>query len=185
MNSLQIYEIKEINNIITNYQTQFENIDKFEKELYFGNTEIEFKFGTEKFKLVIKNFEFIFYFNDKKIANKEHFINIFKCFNDETKHSIYLYISTRIYERYHVLPFDSPYYFDCLEGILYDIFNDSMENITNLVERHITSNYDIEEQHIYVKHNRKFYWEIMNYFEDNEAIIREDYLIIYNFFKSI
>ena len=185
MNSLEIYEIKEINNIITNYQTQFEKIDKLEIELYFGNTEIQFSMGMNKYKLVIQDFKFILYLNDEKIANKEHFINMFKSLDDEWKQSIYLYISTRIYERYNRLPFDSPYYFDCIEGILYDIFDDNMENMTVLVERHLTSAYDIEEQHIYVKHNRNFYWEIMNYLEDCEPMIREDYLQIYKFFKSI
>ena len=185
MNSLQIYEIPELNDIISDYQTQFEKIDKLEKELYFGNTEIEFKFGMETFKLEIKSFEFSLYLNNEKIANKEHFIDIFKCFNDEFKESIYLYISNMIYERYHILPFDCPYYFDCIDGIIYDIFDDNVENLNKLVERQLITEYDIDDQRVYIKQDRDFYWEIMNYIEDNEGIIREDYVQIYNFFKSI
>ena len=69
MNSLQIYEIPELNDIITDYQTQFEKIDKLEKELYFGNTEIKIKMGMDEVKLEIKNFEFTVYLNNEKVFN--------------------------------------------------------------------------------------------------------------------
>lgn len=183
MNSLEIYKINEICNIITLYKTQIEKIEKLEKELYSGDTEIEFNIGMKNFKLKIEDFKINLYLNNKLSDNfdfKTHFNNC----PSYLKGGIYQYITNNICNRYRPLPFNEPYYFDCIDSIIYSFFG-FKKSITKMVEQDIVSNYDIEEQHIYVKQDRKFYYKILDFLDNQEGrVVRDCYEEICNFFND-
>jgi len=189
MNSLQIYEIKDIQDIITDYQTQFEKIDKLEKELYNGDLDLDFSIGMNKYKITTNFIDgMTLYLNNKKISNEMVFQSHFYKTNEEFRVGVYQYITKKIIERYSILPFNEPYYFDCITGLLNDIFGSEIQSIIDVVEKHLIL--DIadrcEDQHVYIKYNRNFFCSILNFLDKEEPyMVRDNWYAICNFFGTI
>lgn len=126
LTSLQIYEIKEINNIISNYQKQFEIIDKLEDELKNKSFTLKFQCFTGKeiiLDIDIKTNE-LFITYDNNIINLYEFHKKLEKSHMYIRNAIYHYFMERIINRYYILPFDDSYYYYALEDISYFIFRD-------------------------------------------------------------
>lgn len=199
MNSLQIYEIKDIQNIITGYKEQFETIDKLEKELDDGTIDIEI--NNIRFEINIKENISNVYSNDKLIYKEDEFINYFTNQSEYIREAVFHYVTKKLIWRYHILPFDNYKYYDDIDSLLYSLFEGGY-NIIEHVESKLVYEYehcplrsekleDIviynSEDNIYCDLNtRSFLDELTNHLDEEEPyIVRNNYSEICEFFNKL
>lgn len=205
MNSLQIYEIPELNDIITEYQKQFEYIDQLEHELSYGCIDIEFAYNLDKVRFEVDiryNINNVYINGEIKCKNWD-FIDIFSEQEEYAKEAIYQFVAKKIINRYTILPFDKPRYYEDVDALLYIIFKEGIESIFDTVEktlideffncqlRHQELDGDVviyeESDNIYCNYNKKNFLDELLIYLDNEEpfIIRDNVNKIVNFFDDI
>jgi len=205
MNSLQIYEIPELKDIIIGYQKEFEHIDQLEYELDYGSIDIEFAYNLDKVRFVvdIKHDNTNVYINGKLKCKNWFFSDFFSEQAEYSKEAIYQYVARKIISRYTVLPFDKPDYYDNIDALLYTIFNEGIESIFETVEktlideffscqlRHQELDCDViiyeDNNNIYCNYDKKhFLKEIITYLDNEEPfIVRDNLNVIVKFFDYI
>ena len=204
MNSLEIYEIPELKDIIHGYKQQFEYIDELEHELKYGSIDFEITIGSldVRFEIDIRNNIRNIYINEELRCKDWDFIN---CLEEiefvYVSDAIYQFIAKKILYRYCILPIDHVEYYFNIDAILHMIFDDTNESIFDTVEnclideyfacqlRHQELDQDViinEDKPYCREDNKYFYNEILDYLNNEEPfIVRDNYTQIYDFFKEI
>lgn len=209
MNSLQIYKIKDIQDIITDYKKQFEYIDQLEYELDYGSVDFEFSYDFDKvrFQIDIRKGITNVYINGKLKCEEWVFQDYFHKQSEYIKEAILHFVSEKLFNRYKILPFDTTDYYENVDALLYNIFcNDMDDNFKGILERteeilideffscqlrHQELDRDViiyeDNDNIYSNlESRKFLEELEEYL-DNERpfIIINNLTEIINFFDNI
>ncbi len=204
MNSLDIYEIKDIQNIITGYIEDMEKIDGLEDELTKGilNFEISPNNNTIRFEINIQEDITNVYLNDKLIFEEEEFIVYFEKQVNYIKEAIYHFIANKLLLRYRSLYFDKEEYYEDYCILLHMIFGNSITHVIDDLENMLICDYlncpirnkelqtlIVFEDHdnIYLNmYSRELLCEILYYFDEQESyIVRDNYSEICNFFNQI
>lgn len=187
MNSLAIFQIKEINNIILNYKTHFENINKLEVELENKCFILKFKCFTGKeitLDVDIKNNK-LFITYDNNTINLIEFHEILDKSHKYVRDAIYHYFIEYIINRYYMLPFDDSYYYYRLEDILDFIFGSFVWNIFEQINYYNFLETIDEEKTMCLQLNRRNFLDevIFHIKEVHPFQIRDNTTELYDFFE--
>lgn len=196
MNSLKIYEIKDIQNIISNYQKQFEIINVLEKD--FENKCFILKFncftGKEiKLEVDVSNRKLFITYDDVTI-NLQEFHKILGKYHQYVREAIYHYFTERIINKFYKLSFDDSFYYYTIKDILEFMFRDYVDCIFDKVHYYLINQYNfqyletIQENHKMKCHlnKRNFLDEVISHMEDKHPyIIRDNSYELKNFFKKL
>ena len=204
MNSLDIYEIKDIQNIITGYKEDIERIDGLEDELIEGivNFEISPNGNTVRFEINIQEDITNVYLNDKLVFEEEEFIKYFEKTDNYVKEAVYHFVAKKLLWRYHSLSFNREGYYEDYAMLLYLIFGNSITHVIDDLENMLTCDYlncpvrnkelqslIVFEDHdnIYLNmYSRELLDEIAYYFDEQEPyIVRDNYSEICDFFNKM
>ncbi len=204
MNSLDIYKIKDIQNIITGYKEDMEKINGLEDELTNGI--VTFKISpsenTIKFEINIQEDITNVYLNDKLVFEEEDFIRYFEKQDNYVKEAIYHFVAKKLLWRYHSLSFNREEYYEDYSMLLHMIFGNSITHVIDDLENMLICDYlncpirNKELQtlivfedfdNIYLNmYSRELLYEISYYFDEQEPyIVRDDYSEICDFFNKM
>jgi len=209
MNSLEIYQIQDVQDIINDYKEHFEHIDKLEHELDYGSIDIEFSYNFDKIRFEVDIRESItnVYINGILKCTGWEFQDYFYKQSDYLKEAIIHYFAGKLFDRYSILPFDMASYYENVDALLFNIFfndmDDDFEGFIDKVEkvlidefyscqfRHQELDGDVITCDVYGElycnlNSRKLLDEIHEYLEnENPFMVRDNLREIIQFFDDI